>query len=51
VVGGGGSSENRVNVTPVTVSTQVCPRRKRAMRGTRLGGWDKAPWVEEGGRR
>jgi hypothetical protein len=45
---GGGSSENRVNVTPVTASTRVWPGRKRARRGTCLRGWSEAPGSEEG---
>jgi hypothetical protein len=48
-VGGGGSSGNRVNTTPATISTWVWPGRKRARRGTRLLGWDEAPEAEESG--
>jgi hypothetical protein len=36
--GGGGSSEIRVNATPASDSTRIWPERKRARRGTHLGG-------------
>jgi hypothetical protein len=49
--GGGGSSENHVNMILATVSTWVWRGRKRARRGTHLGGWDEASGAWESGPR
>jgi hypothetical protein len=46
-----GSSENRVNATPVMVSTWVCTGRTRVLRGTRLGGRVGETEPGKGGRR